>query len=448
MASSKITQKVIGFFNLNRNIQIAFIQSFFSSVGMGIAMGVMPVFIAEMTSIQLLGWIVTAGGIASTLILFPSGFLADFWRRDVLIIVGGFLAAIGFSLIVFANSFEQILFAQIMLGLSQGVSGAAVEALIADSTETGVRSKVYSQLYFVRSVFSAVGPFIGFLLVIVLGDYWGIEVLRNILFFGALIWGLSFISTFFVRDRFSLGKESESESLNAIQDDNEIARSEFKVPLVLIISGIIIGMGAGMTVQYFALFFKDPILTYKVINGVQIVASPGYALRPSIWYLILGTTQIISGFTGILAQRLSKRIGRVEIMFSFQGIAIIALIMIIPNPVWAILGNILGFPEWAIVAPLIAVVFLYIFRNAFMNASNPLGRTIVMDKIAKKHRGKWNALEQLAWGFLWAFSAGIGGELVTRWGYYVCYIVTATLYTIATLILLLIRKDVRKERER
>ncbi|MFX1534115.1 MAG: MFS transporter [Promethearchaeota archaeon] len=436
MEPPRIAQKVVGFFHLNRNIQIAFIQSFFGSIGMGIMWGVMPVFIAEITgSIILLGLITTVSGIASTLILFPSGFLADYWRRDGLIIIGGFFAALGTFLVVMANSYEALLFAQIIIGFSQGLYGSPIEALIADSTETGLRSKIYSQLYFVRSVFSAIGPFLGVFLALLLGDYWGVEVLRSLLFFGAIIWFLGFISTLFMRDSRSLGKESESENINPTQyTENQIARSSFKVPIIIVLSGIIIGLGAGMTVQYFPLFFKDETF-------------PGYGLRPTQWYLILGSTQIVSGFVGIVAQQVSKRIGRVETMFSFQGIAVLALVMIIPNPIWGFLGSISGFAAWAIVPPLLPVIFLFIFRNAFMNASNPLSRTIIMDKIAKRHRGKWNALEQLSWGFLWSFSAGIGGLIVEGWGFYMCFTITATLYTIATLMLLIIRKDVRKERD-
>ncbi|MFX1254473.1 MAG: MFS transporter [Promethearchaeota archaeon] len=436
MEPSRITQRAASFFHLNRNIQLVFVQSFFSSIGTGIMWGILPVFIVEITgSIVLLGLITTIAGVASTLILFPSGFLADYWRRDGLIIIGGFLAAIGTFLVVVANSFEALLFAQIIIGLSQGLFGSPIEALIADSTETGLRSKIYSQLYFVRMFFSAVGPFFGVFLAFLLGDYWGVEVLRSLLFFGAMIWFLGFISTLFMRDSRALGKESESENSRPTQyNENQVAQSSFKVPIIIVISGIIIGFGAGMTVQYFPLFFRDEIF-------------PGYGLRPTQWYLILGTAQIVSGFVGIIAQRVSKRIGRVETMFSFQGIAVLALVMIIPNPIWGFIGTIFGVPAWAIIPPLLPVIFLFIFRNAFMNASNPLSRTIVMDKIAKRHRGKWNALEQLAWGFLWSFSAGIGGLIVEGWGYYACFTITATLYTIATLIILLIRKDVQKERD-
>jgi len=86
----------------------------------------------------------------------------------------------------------------------------------------------------------------------------------------------------------------------------------------------------------------------------------------------------------------------------------------------------------------------FIARNAFMNASNPVGRTIVMDKIAKRHRGKFNSLEQLAWGFLWSISAGIGGSILEQTGSFLSvFTITVILYTIATVPLLILARHTR-----
>ena len=68
-----------------------------------------------------------------------------------------------------------------------------------------------------------------------------------------------------------------------------------------------------------------------------------------------------------------------------------------------------------------------------------------MDRIAKRHRGKWNALEHLAFGFFWNFSAAVGGWIIENYNYVICFTITVTIYTLATLPLLGLFGKVEKE---
>ena len=91
------------------------------------------------------------------------------------------------------------------------------------------------------------------------------------------------------------------------------------------------------------------------------------------------------------------------------------------------------------------LVIFYISRNALMNSSGPISRSIVMDIVPVSSRGKWNSLETLAWGMFWSVSASVGGIIVDTYGFMYVFFFTATLYTIATLLLLTIRHKVPKE---
>ncbi|MFX0211463.1 MAG: MFS transporter, partial [Candidatus Hodarchaeota archaeon] len=77
--------------------------------------------------------------------------------------------------------------------------------------------------------------------------------------------------------------------------------------------------------------------------------------------------------------------------------------------------------------------------------SGPISRSIVMDIVPPHDRAKWNSLETLAWGMFWSVSASIGGFIIDTFGFIYVFLFTATLYTIATLILLTIRNRVPKE---
>jgi len=197
---------------------------------------------------------------------------------------------------------------------------------------------------------------------------------------------------------------------------------EFVVPAVIVISGMIIGFGAGATVFFFSILFALE-----------------YSIPPVITYIIFGVTNIFTGFAGLMAQRMISLLGRIVSMFLVQILAITCLLGLMVNLIFYQNG-LISFP----VSVALLIVF-YISRNALMNASSPISRSIVMDVVPPYDRAKWNSLETLAWGMFWSVSASIGGFIIDTYGFVYVFLFTATLYTIATLILLTIRHRVPKE---
>lgn len=82
-----------------------------------------------------------------------------------------------------------------------------------------------------------------------------------------------------------------------------------------------------------------------------------------------------------------------------------------------------------------------------MNSSQPLSRSILMDVVPKRSRGKINSVEALAWGLFWNVSAVLGGILVgPTLNFRLCFIVTTGLYVIGTLPVLLLIPLVAREK--
>ncbi|MHA2273817.1 MAG: MFS transporter [Candidatus Hodarchaeales archaeon] len=396
----------------NRNIRAAYIGAIFQSIGFGMLwMNILSIFIFILAdeSTTMLGLVSAVAGIVSTIFLFPSGLIADRWRRDVLVWIGSGFAIIALAILVISVNIGMVIVAELFIGAALGISGTAREALLADSIPTGKRSKVYADLFFLNMIFSAVGPALNIVLFFYLGDKWDISILRAVIFVSAIFISIASCSTFFMADKNALGKESESLASTAIEEDTE-ERSSFTIPIIIVISGLIIGFGAGMTVYFFPIFFKEE-----------------YSVSPILLNAIFMFMNITTGFSGIAGQRISKRLGLVETMFLLQMSAVYALAFITQFP------------------PLFLLIPLFIARNAFMNAAGPLNRTIVMDRIAKRHRAKWNSLEQLSWGFFWNVSAALGGWIIENFGFRVCFTITATLYMTATLLLLVLFGRVEQE---
>jgi len=403
------------------NVSLSFLFTGLQSFGRGIWMGnILSLYIVlfseqangvfGLTSNELLG--VTSGvtGISMTLFVFPAGYWADKFRRDRILQIAAYFGIIAMLGIAFAKGIIPIMIGLLLWGVFQAMSRPAYESILADSLETGNRSKTYAKIHLVQQIASATGPFLNVVLFLIFGDKWDIDILRTVMMVGIFISLLSTLTLFFFKDDRSMGEESDSIYENHTDPNSEHAKLAKRIPILLVSSNIIIGVGAGMTIKFFPVFFRAV-----------------YHLQPIGVQLVLGFTAIITGLFGILAQKLSLRRGRGEMIFAVQLAATICLITI-------------GFyPALVILVP------IFILRGSLMNAAQPLSRSILMDVVPKRNRGKWNSLESIAWGLFWNASAMIGGFLIGDNNFQLCFFITAGIYLVGTIPILMMIPLVKKE---
>ncbi len=415
--------------SMNFNVKLAFLFSIFQSFGRGIWMGNVLsayIFFFSGKSNTLLGWTSAASGIALTVFVFPAGILADKFGRDKLLKVAGLIGIMGLAFILFGEDLVYIFVALAAWGIFQALTRPALESIIADSVESGRRSKIYSWLHLARQVAMSIGPFINVILFVVFGDEWELDILKKVIIVGIVITLVSVGIMFFFSDKRSLGTISESieDETAHVEHSNEngfasrFSQSQAKklIPILLVASNVIIGFGAGMTIKFFTIFFLDEELN---------------ALSPIWVQVIMGLTAIFTGLSSLVAQKFSLKRGRAMIIFTVQLMATICLFVISTYP------------------PIYVLIPIFIARGSLMNAAQPLSRSILMDIVPKKHRGKWNALETVAWGFFWNFSAVIGGYLVgdiPPYNYRLNFLVTASIYLFGIIPILFLIPLVGKEK--
>jgi len=417
--------------SMNHNVKLVFVFTFFQSFGRGIWMGNVLssyIFLIANESNELLGLTSAITGIAMTVTVIPSGVVSDRIPRHFLLRTAAVVGFIGLLFALSANTLENIFIALLFWGLFQGMNRPSLESIFADSVESGNRSKIYAWNHLTRQFAMSAGPFVNIGLFLILGDVWEIGILKSVLVVGILISMVSLVIMVFLNDKRSLGEASEHldseyssnnsnnnyegahllSSKNGNQDDS----NRKKIIFILMASNLIIGMGAGMTVKFFPIFF------------MQI-----YVLAPIGVQLIMGATSILTGLTALGTQNASLRRGRAEMIFVVQAIATSCLFLI------------------ALYPPILILIPIFLARGSLMNASQPLSRSILMDVVPKYHRGKVNSFQALAWGLFWNFSAAIGGFLIgPKNNFRLCFLITAGVYVTGTLPILLIIPLVAKEK--
>ncbi len=390
---------------LNRNVRLFYIFTMVQSIGRGIWMGnilsLYIVMIAEQGGglwnfrpNELLGIASGITGIALVAVILPGGIASDKWSREGVLRIAAAVGACGLFCIAVSATVIHIMVGLFLWGLFQGLSRPAAESILANSLPSGRRSAPYARVHMYMQFGMAGGPFLNVLLFMMLGDRWDIGILKQVVFVGILLSVTSVILLLFLREKFSIGEESEG--LKSKLDSKNIkdtGRTFRLVPVFLITSSFIIGMGAGMTVKFFPVFFRDI-----------------YHLQPIAVQLILGAGFVLAGLSGLAAQKLSIKGGRPQIIILVQAVAIGCLIVL------------------ALYPPLWLMIVVFVIRGALMNAAQPLSRSIMMDYVPKSSRGFWNSLQTVAWGLFWNASAAIGGFLIGEDNFALCFLITSIVY--------------------
>ena len=432
MNSQTSTRDIIR--SMNYNVKLIFGFYFFNSLGRGIWMGTalsmyIYIFAGEagglfgLSQSVVLGLTSAASGITMTLFVFPAGFFADRFRRDILLKVAGIVGIIALGFIAFGNSFLYIFISLFLLGLFNALIRPSLEAIFADSVVSGYRSKIYSWGHMVQQFAMAAGPLIAAALFAIIGNEWNLTLIKNVMYFGFAISVIGIIILFLFKDERTLGKESEAIAEEITEEvEEQKSRLALKVdsdraikliPSLVVVSNLIIGIGAGMSIKFFPVFFTEE-----------------YFISPVWLNVIMGATSLFTGLFGLVSQKISLKLGRVQTIYIVQFIATFCLLIISIYPPFGIL------------------VPIFIMRGSFMNAGQPLSRSILMDVIPKKRRGIWNSIQAIAWGLFWNASAVLGGFLVgANNNFNLCFIITTFIYIAGMIPIILLMPLVGKERE-
>jgi len=367
-------------------------------------------------------------GIATMASALPAGYLADKVSRTACVRIGSliqiaqtfcFLGALWHAEPGNRTSYNYIVAALILQGITDGIVQGPMVALMDDSVPAGKRSDVETANYTVYAATSGIGPAIGYFIFLYYGNNWTIESMRVVIITGVLLSQLVIVPQWLMDNKKTLGVESEAVHLQErfIQADgdaetetaaageaNEVQKrnkqtacfgliTADRICWALFIGNTVTALGAGMTVKFFPVFFEkacklDPGSIQLVMAAVSIAVCPG----------------------ALICQWVAKRIGRLQVMLMCFSVGICCT---------ALLG--LLRPYYTVPFIMLPIFFA---RCTIMWSCGALGGSVVADYTPKDQRGRWKALQSIT-SMGWSGSAMLGGYLIDRYGYGVTFIMTA-----------------------
>ncbi|KAL0019911.1 hypothetical protein WJX77_007083 [Trebouxia sp. C0004] len=399
------------------------------------------IYVLENQSAKLVG---LAQGIQGTLALssVPAGWVADKFRRDnvlkccALADIGAIVCTTCAILLpetltipifgaVVHTKFLWLCIALALWGLGQG-AGPVSEALLADSTCTGSRAKVYSLVYSAGLTGMAFGPLTAAAAFAVTDNKWQISTLQHVILIGLVLALVPIVSLFCFDDDKALGEESDAAKYEplavqdiASDDATEVSQDKLQtitsrwatpqlnthsVPYLLATSDLVFGLATGMTIKFFPIFFLKQVGLAPIATNFVMAATP------------LAVAAVAAG-----SPQLANVIGRVQtiLLFKLCAVALLALIGWFPG-VWT---------KLSIIIP------AYVVRTAIMDSAFPLQKSILMDYVSKGSRARWNSLDGVLI-FGWSGTALLGGMLIDKIGFGGAFCLTALTQCIGVCFLL------------
>lgn len=160
------------------------------------------------------------------------------------------------------------------------------------------------------------------------------------------------------------------------------------------------GLGAGLFIPYFNLFFVDHLKASSALFG-----------------LIDGIANGLLALTTLLAPWLARKIGRVNS---------IVLTRLSSLPLMLAIG---------LTGSLSLAAALYPLREGLMDMSAGVLLVFSMEEVAEQHRGIANSIYQTAYQVAWAITSSLGGLIIVSTGYGLLFVGAAFCYLTAILLL-------------
>ena len=360
------------------------------------SMGVFDAYLFHLTSSNsAVGLAESISGISQVLVAVPAGYLVDRCSRSCILrwcALLGLLSASLSILAVITDSIILIVLSLFVSGIFYSSQNTATYSLYADSVPQGARVKAMTNVAVVTQSSMALGPLISAILFWYFGDYWTLGMMHGVLLFG---FGLLFPASCLLTGWVDCSGAEKVVADARVDSTSSIAS---QIPYLVCLNDLITCVGAGMTVKFFPLFFKNE-----------------YDFSPVQLQLLFTVYLLSFGVCTLACERVSHRIGRIPASLLFSGVGVACLFLL------AKLNN------------LIQVVLIFIVRGACQNSIYPIDRSLIMDYVPSNQRGRWNAFESVS-SLTWSGSAALGGYLMDLYDYRFTFQITAMIYAVAFLL--------------
>lgn len=396
----------------NQNVRLFLVGSTFAHIGMGIFMIIYNYYIRELGfDDQMNGSVIAMQSIATALLLLPAGILSDRLGRKKLILFGAVFAATSLFLRATLSVDILLLGSAFMTGMFMAFIQVSSIPLLAENSTEKQRVHLFSFNFAIIMVANVIGNMLGgtlsdfFQYIIGLTPLWSIRIT---LLIGSAFFFVALIPIMKVREERKLShKNVQDKSFKALFNTH---RAGFKIIILFAGAQILIGFGSGLVIPYLNLYFVDR-----------------FEISHSLVGIILSAGQAMTAIALLIGPAVVSRVGEIKAVVFLQlaSIPFLLLTAYTQNIYWAVFG--------------------FLFRQALMNAGNPIQMSLMMRMVDDSIKGFANSVGQAVFMLGWAVMGPVSTTIVmihgSYNGYAIVFTITSILYLMGTVYLYIVFKN-------
>lgn len=404
---------------LPRNVVAISLVSLLNDASSEIIYPLLPVFLSLTlgASPAIVGLIEGAAESVSGFLKLFAGYFSDRrGKRKGFVVLGYALAGIARPLLAFATSWYQVLAIRLTDRVGKGIRGAPRDAMIADAAGVEQRGLAYGFHRAMDNVGAVVGPLIGYLLVLLFvvdrnsptaADFTQIFLFASIPALAAVL-----VAVFFVREN----------SLKANVSELNIREAEISSkPPRLSLKGF--DRNFKIFIVIIGLFtLSNSSDAFLLLRAQQ--AGISAATIPILWAM-LHVSKVLSSLIG---GDLSDRLGRKRLIISG----------------WILYAAV--YAGFAFATQKISIWILFLIYGIYFGLAEGAEKALVADLVRPEQRGTAFGLYNLAFSITVFPASLLMGAVWSLWGAAPAFLVSATLGSIAALLMLVMVKSPYRER--
>jgi MFS family permease len=400
----------------NQNIKLAIWANIFSQIGMGMFMVMYNIYIQELgLSHEVNGQVIALTALATAIILVPAGIMSDKLGRKRVMIFGVVLT----GLILFLRSIVEAQTLLLLTGFATGIFTAFLQVSSIPWLAENSKPKQRVHLFSLHSAIMTAANVIGSLLGGTLTDFFTLfttelSSIRITLIIGSIFYILAFFPILKMVEK-KKQKTNETEKI-PFREFFKVNKSGFKIIILFAVAQLLIGFGSGLVIPYLNLYFADR-----------------FAASNSIIGLIISLGQAATAVAMFIGPLVVKKVGEVRAVVYLQlsSLPFLLLTAYTENLLLASIG--------------------FLFRQALMNAGNPIQASLMMSKVDDSVKGLANSINQMVFQLGWALMGPVSTSIVmlngAYWGYAHVFTITAGLYLVGSLYFLIVFRSLKSTDE-
>ncbi|MFO7836979.1 MAG: MFS transporter [Candidatus Thorarchaeota archaeon] len=343
---------------------------------------------------DFLGFFLSISMFATAGIAIAAGMITDRRSRKRTLLVASFVSFLSITIQYTALQPYILLSSQVLLGFSQAFSQVAMSPYVSDISTERERAHLFG-FSGGMSLLAVLGGniFGGFIpgmlrdLGLAVNIFWSY---RFTLWFSLIPIGISVIAL------IPMTPDQPQESEQRLGFEN-VRNWDFIGKYTIATSTI--GLGAGVIVMYFNLYFKQVFQADEATIG-----------------LIFAINTILLSAGQFSAPALADRIGKVKAVILTEALSIPFLLML----------------GWA---PILYIgVIAYVSRTVLMNMAGPVSNAFFMEGLTKKERATAVGVTRTGDSFVRGVAAIIGGWLLAKGLYRIPYVLVSVLYMLGVIL--------------